>query len=124
MASSEACAERDWAARRVGLVLWRLPIVVLLLGAGLGSPWHAVLWTLSFGVMGTACVVNAVRCGRLHCVMTGPLFLAAAVASALREAGFASPSWTTLAVAVVAGVLAAHVPEWVRGKYVAPVRTS
>ena len=29
--------------------------------------------------MGLGCLVNAARCGRLHCYVTGPLYLAAAL---------------------------------------------
>jgi len=29
--------------------------------------------------MGGACLVNAVRCGRLHCYVTGPFFLLGAI---------------------------------------------
>jgi hypothetical protein len=29
--------------------------------------------------MGVACIVNALRCGRVHCYLTGPFFLLMAV---------------------------------------------
>src|SRR3989442_15948432 len=41
------------------------------------------IWTLAFTVMGIACVVNAVRCGRVHCYFTGPFLLLLAAASLL-----------------------------------------
>src|SRR2546421_2620487 len=40
-----------------------------------------VLWTLSLGFMGTICLLNASRCGRIHCYFTGPFFILGAVTS-------------------------------------------
>ncbi len=37
--------------------------------------------------MGTACIANAVRCGRLHCYITGPFFVAMAVVTLLYGLG-------------------------------------
>jgi len=37
--------------------------------------------------MGLGCLVNAARCGRLHCYVTGPLYLAAALYVALSAFG-------------------------------------
>ena len=44
---------------------------------------RTLVWTLAFAVMGIACVVNAVRCGRVHCHFTGPFLLLLAAASLL-----------------------------------------
>ncbi len=35
--------------------------------------------------MGIACLANAARCGRVHCYITGPLFLLAAAYVVLAE---------------------------------------
>ena len=51
-----------------------------------GASWNRVrvwLWVPAFAVMGAGCLANAVRCGRIHCYVTGPLFLLAAVFVAL-----------------------------------------
>ena len=46
------------------------------------SPWlRTALWTVSSAVMGAACLLNAARCGRVHCRFTGPFFILAAIAS-------------------------------------------
>jgi len=38
-------------------------------------------------VMGLGCLVNAARCGRLNCYVTGPLYLVAALCLALSVFG-------------------------------------
>ena len=48
----------------------------------LGLNWNAArpwLWISALLVMGIGCVVNARRCGRLHCYVTGPIFLVATI---------------------------------------------
>lgn len=42
------------------------------------------MWTPALLTAAAACVVNAARCGRLHCYFTGPLFLFAAAGTFLR----------------------------------------
>ncbi len=77
-----------------------------------------MLWTPAFAVAGVACVVNAARCGRVHCYITGPLYLLAAVATLLAGMEFVRlrPSW--IGGASIGGTILAYVPEWVRGRYV------
>ncbi|MCH9027592.1 MAG: hypothetical protein IIA05_10800 [Proteobacteria bacterium] len=71
------------------LVVNGLPIVAILLSAYyLSETPRTVVWTLSFLVMGAACVRNALSCRRVHCVFTGPWFLLAALASLLHGTGF------------------------------------
>jgi len=41
--------------------------------------WLAWLWIPALLVMGVGCLVNASRCGRLHCYFTGPVFTLGAV---------------------------------------------
>jgi len=51
-----------------------------------GLFWHAAtiwLWIPAFLVMGIGCIANAARCGRLHCYVTGPLYILAAAYVAL-----------------------------------------
>ena len=80
---SNSCgAERDLLCRGVsGFLLWCAPWLVF--GLGLSAPpWlRTALWTVSFAVMGAACLLNAARCGRVHCRFTGPFFILAAIAS-------------------------------------------
>ncbi len=63
------------------LLVWRAPLLLLVIGAFTGSAARTALWTTALTVMGCACVVNAARCGRRHCYFTGPVFLLGALAS-------------------------------------------
>ena len=66
-------------------------IPALAIGVTWGSEfrggWRTVVWTAALGIMGTACIANAVRCGRLHCYITGPFFLVIAVITLLYGLG-------------------------------------
>jgi hypothetical protein len=68
--------------------------------------------------MGVACLVNARGCGRLHCFVTGPLFLIASLASALDAFEVLRIDWTVILVGVSSGTLLAYFFEWRRGRYV------
>jgi len=54
------------------------PTIALVAGLSLATlrPW---IWIPAFLIMGVGCLVNASRCGRLHCYITGPIFLLAAI---------------------------------------------
>jgi hypothetical protein len=79
---------------------------------------RAALWIPSFAVMGLACVINARRCGRLHCHVTGPLFLLGAIATTLDALAIVAISWTLIFAVVAVGTVLAYGLEWLRGKYV------
>lgn len=102
---------------RAGLWLWGLPGLLLLVGA-LWARARAPLWTVAFVVAGAACVVNASRCGRAHCHVTGPLYLGLAVVSVLIGAGVASWSWWWVGAACLGGTLLAYMPEFLGTRYV------
>lgn len=83
---SATARDKDWTAHCSGQVFWwALPLVVGI-SAGLfnlsladtGFVWAGVLaW------MGTGCVLNAWRCGRLHCFFSGPVLWGGAIAAVL-----------------------------------------
>lgn len=82
-----ACAQQDLSANRISFfAIWGAP---LLIGVAVGLvvtslAWAAGAWSLVLFWMGAACLVNASRCGRLHCYFSGPiLFGGAALAGAL-----------------------------------------
>ncbi len=104
---------RGWSA----FVLWCLPTVLILVAAVVPAA-RAVLWIPSFTMMGVACLVNARGCGRLHCFVTGPLFLLAALATALDAFTIVSVDWKLTFTVTALGTVAAYGLEWVRGKYV------
>src|SRR6266852_737889 len=74
----ECCQSNDLASGRSSILLWCLPAVALFLGLAWRNarPW---LWIPAFLIMGVRCLVNVSRCGRLHCYITGPVFLLAAI---------------------------------------------
>lgn len=82
------------------------------------SSARAALWIPSFAVMGVACRVNARGCGRLHCFVTGPLFLLASLATVLDALAVLSISWKITFVSVAVGTLLAYGLEWIHRKYV------
>lgn len=75
--SGDSCRETDLTAGRTGWLLWRAPWVLVVAGLAWTRLVYA-LWIPAFSVMGAACIVNATRCHRTHCYVTGPLYLAAA----------------------------------------------
>lgn len=119
---AEACARNDLVARKISWVLWGVPAAALILGV-LAEPFlRMLLWTPALVVAGGACVVNAGRCGRLHCYMTGPLYLVAAVATVLVGVEAIALPWSWIAVALVGGTLLAYAVEWIQGKYVGEIK--
>ena len=100
-----------------------LPVVVIALSGSLhiGNQWQAVVWATCFGIMAAGCLINARRCGRVHCYFTGPFLALMAFASL--SYGLAWPPWriggwnwiggVTLGGAVLLGCL----PELFFGRY-------
>jgi hypothetical protein len=83
---SGGCSPNDLTGRKTAWLLWYLPIVLVIVGSiwNRGRVW---LWVPAFVVMGAGCLTNIARCGRIHCYVTGPLFLLAAVFVALSAVG-------------------------------------
>ena len=71
--------------------------------------------------MGVACLVNARRCGRVHCHFTGPFLLVMALASLLFSLGvlpLGPEGWAWLGGALVLGWLSLRsAPEHLWGRY-------
>jgi undecaprenyl pyrophosphate phosphatase UppP len=59
-----------------------------------------------------ACFVNFARNRTLHCALTGPLFLGAAIVALLTESGLWHVDQSVLWSVVLAGVIVAFVVEW------------
>jgi hypothetical protein len=72
------CKSRDILSSpwRVLTLYWLTAIAIVLAGApAISSGWRTVVWTVALATMGVACIVNALRCGRVHRYITGPFFL-------------------------------------------------
>jgi hypothetical protein len=71
--------------------------------------------------MGLLCLWNAARCRRVHCLFTGPFFLAMAVIVLLSGFGAVSlgaRGWNILsATTLLGGAVLCCVPELILGRY-------
>ena len=112
-----SCSRNDLINQRIAWVLWGVPMGLFVVGVFLDPLVRTLLWTPALLVAGGACVVNALHCRRLHCYLTGPLFLAAAGVTVLRGFEIISLPWVWIGAAVVGGTVLVHLPEWIRGKY-------
>ena len=108
---------------RLAFALFCLPAIAIAVTgrADFGEGWRTVVWTAALGTMGTACIANAVRCGRLHCYMTGPFFVAMAVVTLLYGLGalpLGGNGWNLIGLTILAGAIAlCCLPELFLGKY-------
>jgi hypothetical protein len=100
-----------------------LPAVVIVLSGniGIGSRWQAGVWTVCLGVIAAGCLVNALRCGRMHCYFTGPFLILMALASLSYGFGLlplGDSGWNWIGGVTLGGaVLLGCVPELLFGKY-------
>lgn len=109
----------DWARGTRFLLIWCLPMLILLTSALAGGPYLGILWPALLTWMGAACLINAQRCRRLHCFLTGPYFLLLALVALLHGLRVISlgSRWLILAVALaVGGPFLVYVPERVLGR--------
>ena len=86
-----------------------------------GGGWRTAVWTAALSIMGTACLANAVRCGRVHCYVTGPFLLAMAVVTLLYGVGvlpLGENGWNAIGLTILIGAIALScLPEMLFGKY-------
>jgi hypothetical protein len=113
----------DWVRRPgMGFVWWCIP-----LGVGLAANYFALspratapVWMVSFLWMGTGCILNARRCRRLHCYISGPALFLGAAALALFSSGVALSgphSLNNIVGITLIVVLLSFVPEMIWRKY-------
>jgi len=121
---SAPATSRDWVHQRLpSLLVWKLPVAVLVAGAllDLSTPVRGLFWSLAFATMGLGCVRNALRCRRLHCYFTGPLYLTLAGLSLLQGTGvlsLGSSGWAWIGgLALVGGIGLSVLPQRLWGKY-------
>jgi hypothetical protein len=114
----------DWVRRPgMGFVWWCLPLGIGVASnfAAISARATAVVWMISFIWMGTGCILNARRCRRLHCYLSGPAFFLGAAALALFAAGVALRGPHTLnnivGITLVVALLS-FVPEMIWQKYI------
>lgn len=108
---------QDLTGRKWPQMVWLANYVALAAGWFLPTA-RPFLWSVGLAAAGVLCMVNAARCGRLHCHITGPLFLLGSLLTVLNASGVITVSWTLLGIAILAGVAIAYAPELIVGKYV------
>lgn len=113
----------DWVRRPgMGFVWWGLPLCAgIAVRYFASSPRAAALvWMVSFVWMGTGCILNARRCRRLHCYISGPGFFLGAIALALLASGIAllgPHSLNNIVSITLAVALLSFAPEMIWRKY-------
>lgn len=123
MATTCSIDQRDLAGRKLTLLLiWGLPTAALIASIFIAPMLRMVIWSTALLWMGVACLVNASRCGRVHCAFTGPFFLLLAVASLLHGLGvvpLGRHGWRGIGITLlVGGIILNYLPERIWGKYV------
>jgi hypothetical protein len=109
-------ARNDLACTGWSVTCWWLCGAAIVVG--FGTPrWRPLLWIAGMGVAGTLCLINAARCHRTHCYITGPVFLAGALLTALNVAGITAIPWQWLGLGVVIGVVCGILVESFLGRY-------
>jgi len=114
--SKQGSQKTDLVCGRSVILLWYLPAFALIIGLNWAAA-RAWLWIPAFLVMGVACLVNAVRCGRLHCFVTGPVYLFAAIYVALAAFGLVPMRPNLFLLIVLAITICAFVAERPLGTY-------
>lgn len=122
--NSPACKSRDILSSpwRALLLFWLPAIAIVVAGNSVFSnSVRTIVWTAALAIMGAACIVNALRCGRVHCYLTGPFFLLMAAITALYGAGvlpLGRHGWSYIGLAVLIGAVAlCCLPEMLWGRY-------
>ncbi len=100
-------AKEDWVSDVQGYgLLWGLPIVAIVSALLVDVPTRMVIWIVALAGMGTACILNARRCGRTHCRFTGPYYLAMIIPVLALGSGIISAGlygWLALAALIIFG---------------------
>ena len=110
-------ARNDLVLSRASWSLWGIP-VVLGSSAIFVTAARPYLLLIAFTWAGVACIVNARRCGRFHCHITGPLYLALGLTSGLVGYGVLDLQWRWVALIFAAGTCIAYIPEFIGLRYV------
>ena len=114
---------RDWVSSAWSYAIaWGAPTIGLISSVFFEHPTRTMIWTIALVWMGTACLINAHRCGRRHCYLTGPFFLFLAVLGVFHGYKFiwlGSYGWTFLwiSLVVIGGGVLWYLPEKIWGKY-------
>jgi hypothetical protein len=122
--NAATCKSRDILSSRwrVFILYWLPAIAIVVAGVpAISSGWRTVVWTVALATMGVVCILNALRCGRVHCYLTGPFFFLMALVALsyglgiLRLGGY---GWNLLGLLTLIGAIALwFLPEMFFGRY-------
>ena len=97
----------DWLnSTGASFLAWWLPKLAIFLTIFVAVSFRTVVWLLALLWMGTACILNAMRCRRTHCRYTGPYYLAMilpVLALAFGPLSASSYTWAALALLILIG---------------------
>jgi hypothetical protein len=116
-------SQKDWVAHPLSFVWWWcVPIAIGVSTDVLGLPTRtaALVWAASFVWMAAGCLLNARRSRRLHCYISGPVFLLGAIVVVFVAAGFTvfGPHALNNVVSVTfVLVILSFVPEYFGNRY-------
>jgi hypothetical protein len=113
---SDACTTIDLAQNRIFLGMWALS-VALIAGQFLWPEGKICLAPTLLASWGVFCSLNAIRCGRVHCRVTGPLCLLGAITLVLMSRGVVPLSGGAFNAIFFSGVAGAFALEAALGKY-------
>jgi hypothetical protein len=107
MTSHTVQSSRDWLRTpRTNFLAWWIPQASIIAGLLVPVPIRSVVWSVALAWMGTACILNARRCGRTHCRYTGPYYLVMIVPVLVLSSNIASVGlygWFALGVVILVG---------------------
>lgn len=115
--------QNDWARKPIAALIWWCVPIALGGAASLlisSSRIVAAVWAVVFAWMGIGCLLNARRCHRLHCYISGPVLLLGAVVVGLLGAGAITLGFhaidNTISITLVIALFS-FVPEVIWGRY-------
>ena len=83
--------------------------------------WLLCIAWVENGFVDTICLLNASRCGRIHCYFTGPFFILGAVTSLGYGIGllpFGPSGWKWIGnITIIGAIMLSSIPEFVLGRY-------
>lgn len=107
MANTRVQSSKDWLGSiHANLLAWWIPQAAIFAGLFVTVPVRAIVWIVALAWMGTACILNARRCGRTHCRFTGPYYLAMILPVLALGSGAVSVNlygWLSLGVLIILG---------------------
>jgi hypothetical protein len=84
-------SSHDWLRSPLtSLLAWWIPQAAIFVGLFAPINVRTAIWIIALSWMGTACILNAKRCGRTHCRYTSPYYLAMIVPVVVLGSGFVS----------------------------------